>query len=434
MGKNNKKKRKRSLSADSREAAPPTADRTQQTKSKADAGKDKKPNAVKNPLLDKQHAFLYQESISDAERKEFFSDAVPSERRAQLWMDQADLGEELVNRYAWATPDPVAIRILKEFSPLVEVGCGSNAYWCKILREAGVDIVGYDVNVDSGGKIEEGSSKKKKKKKGTTGPSYLKQGGPEVLETEELQKSGRTLFLCYPDEDDVEEEDSDDGDDEEELPSSMGWQCLHHYSGDYVIHVGETFMDANLSVDQAPWGRSTSAEFQQRLSSDFHCLLKVELPNWFHTRDTISVWKRSSISTLVFAAEDEDDEDEEVEYRHIPQNERLPTNLAAPCLAHLLPQGPANGKSSTLLSVQKDMTPSKKEDPASAVKQKRPDQSKQGLETDERTPSVKSSPTVETSTKKQKKKKKKRDSSLEAAKKEMLSNLEKELDDDDNEW
>jgi hypothetical protein len=46
----------------------------------------------------------------------------------------------------------------------------------------------------------------------------------------------------------------------------------------------------------------------------------------------------------VFAADDDDDEDgdgedqedEEVQYRHIPVEERLPTDLAAPCLQHLL--------------------------------------------------------------------------------------------------
>jgi hypothetical protein len=99
-------------------------------------------------------------------------------------------------------------------------------------------------------------------------------------------------------------------------------------------------------MEQTPWGRSSSSDFQQRLASEFHCILKVELPNWLHVRDTISVWKRSAKSTIIFAAdsEEEDDEDEEIEYRHIPVNERLPMNLAAPCCTHLLPQKLSKGE------------------------------------------------------------------------------------------
>jgi hypothetical protein len=369
------------------------------------------PSKIENLLLDQQSRFMEQKGLTDTERHEFFSPSIASDRRAELWMAQADLGEELVNRYAWATPNSVAIRILKEFSPLVEIGCGSNAYWCQILRKSGVDILGYDVNISSGGLIE-GSSKKKKKKnkEAASNPSYLKQGGPDILSSKELQKSGRTLFLCYPDDDEDEGTtppiDSDEDEDEESpsLPTSMGWQSLHHYSGEYVIHVGETFLDANFSMEQAPWGRSSAPEFQQRLASEYHCLLKVELPNWFHTRDSISVWKRSTNSTIVFAADEDEDEtgqeDEEVEYRHIPRNERLPMNIAAPCLAHLLP-GSKGGPNS-----QKSPRPSKpqptKEKPAVSSSQKR---SQSMRETDVDTPVREKTGNPEASRSRKKKKK-----------------------------
>jgi hypothetical protein len=61
-----------------------------------------------------------------------------------------------------------------------------------------------------------------------------------------------------------------------------------------------------------------------------------------HTRDTISVWKRSETCAIVFAADKEEDspeEDEEVEYRHIPLEEQPSTNLATSCLQHLLLSG-----------------------------------------------------------------------------------------------
>jgi hypothetical protein len=302
-----------------------------------------------NPLLQQQSKFL--KSLTPQDRDGFFSDAkVDPERRAKLWMAQAEVGEELVNKYAWATPNDQAIKILKHFSPLVEIGCGANAYWLKLMqRQAGIDIVGYDVNLEQGGTIvvpDSSTQQDKKKRKGSDPSSLIRQGGPDVLSLKENAK--RTLFLCYPDEDDQEpEEDDDDADDDEEnydddrepqVPTSMGWKCLDQYQGEYVIHVGELFSDANLSIDQAPWGRSSSPEFQQRLASEYHCLLKAQLPNWLHTRDSISVWKRSETCAIVFAADEEEDaeEDEEVEYRHIPPDERLPSDLAAPCLQHLL--------------------------------------------------------------------------------------------------
>jgi hypothetical protein len=344
-GKHNKRKRSSTTSgAAGAGSLPPPPTTTKGVVEKSQQQKQKQNHTTQNPLLQHQEAFL--DGLKNrTERYEYFSPTLLVERRAELWMEQATLGESLVNRYSWATPNETAIRILKEFSPLVEIGCGSNAYWCHVLQQQGIDIMGYDVNSESGGKIHaDASSKTKQKKKkssNNTTSSFLRQGGPEVLASKEL--ANRTLFLCYPDEDDVEEEDEDDDDDVDGMGvRSMGAQCLEYFQGTHVIHVGELVTEANLSMDQAPWGRSSAPEFQERLLSEYHCLLKVELPNWLHVRDTISVWKRSATSTIVFAADDDDDdeedeEDEEVEYRHIPMDERLPTNVAAPCLAHLLP-------------------------------------------------------------------------------------------------
>lgn len=43
-----------------------------------------------------------------------------------------------------------------------------------------------------------------------------------------------------------------------------------------VIHVGELFGDSiSMTPGQSPWGRTTSRECQEELSSKFHCILKV---------------------------------------------------------------------------------------------------------------------------------------------------------------
>jgi len=319
-------------------------------KEKSNTGKHaehekKEPNPnVNNPLLLKQQSFLQR--LSPSEREEFFSSATVSpERRAQIWMEQAEIGEELVNQYSWATPDERALKILKEFSPLVEIGCGRNAYWCRFMRAHGVDVVGYDREPHEGGIIQSGKPTGEHQKFENLSFKVYK-GGPEMLRLDENSK--RTLFLCYPDEtagnehrdgDAFKEKIGNDDSDENDSQPSLGSACLEHYQGEYVIHVGELFCDASLSMDQAPWGRSSSPEFQQQLAAEFHCVLRVGLPGWLHVRDTLTVWKRSEVCTLVFAAEDEDEDDEEeeeVEYRYIPKDERLPIDIAAPCFLYLI--------------------------------------------------------------------------------------------------
>lgn len=89
-------------------------------------------------------------------------------------------------------------------------------------------------------------------------------------------------------------------------------------------------------MDQAPWGRSSSPGFQELLASQFHCVLQIPLPNWIHVRDTLTVWKRSSLCSLVFGDEEEEGSVDEVTYRYIPPEERLPTERVAPFIEKIL--------------------------------------------------------------------------------------------------
>eukprot|EP00536_Pseudo-nitzschia_multiseries_P001564 jgi/Psemu1/250685/estExt_Genewise1Plus.C_190201 len=320
-----------------------------------------------NPLYTEQESFL--SSLTPKERDHYFCPlSVTPERRAELWMDQAEIGEGLVNRYAWATPTKECLKIFREFSPIVEIGSGSNAYWAKYMKQmGGIDIVAYDRNTEEGGKIihsETGANRNPRKRnksgngtKSENGESdlsrlMLRKGGAEVLKSTELKD--RTLFLCYPDEEDApvqpdggaDDDDLDDSIEEDhQRPLSFGWQCLNEYKGKYVIHVGElAFFDATLNMEQSPWGRSSSSEFQQRLASEFHCIAKIQLPNWLHVRDSISVWKRSEICQMVFVGDEDDESEEIIEYRHIPPEEMLPRRIIAPCMERLLSQDEANNK------------------------------------------------------------------------------------------
>eukprot|EP00804_Cyclotella_cryptica_P011878 CCRYP_004384-RA/>CCRYP_004384-RA protein AED:0.36 eAED:0.36 QI:0/-1/0/1/-1/1/1/0/380 len=305
-----------------------------------------------NPLQTAQQTFF--NSLSNEARLHFFSPKhVTPEQRAEIWENQAELGEKLINKYAWATPDDRILKIFQHFGPIVEVGCGSNAYWAKWMNaEGGVDVVALDESLESGGKLNVGRDSGKKKSTTqndqvtATGGLLIRCGGPSTLSTDpDIRDSGRTLFLCYPDEEEYQESDStseDDIDVENNIPPSksrsMAAACLEHFTGSTIIHVGELFGDT-LSLDLSPWGRSSSSEFQERLASEYHCILKMKLANnWLHVRDTLSVWKRSETCCMVYE-NDENEEDESAEedqYKYVPPEEVLPTDLAAPCVVHLL--------------------------------------------------------------------------------------------------
>ena len=291
----------------------------------------------RNPLLAAHLEFL--SSLPPNVRRRFFSNRhIDGPTRAEVWSRQADLGEDLVNRYAWAIPNGRALSILKNFAPLVEVGSGANGYWSRMMDDAGIDIVAYDAAVEEGGQIlrNEGTKNEKKKNSKAKDQTGVRKGGPEILSTREIRASGRNLLLCYPDEDDglLTPQESDDEHGRDRPALSMGASCLEHFHGDIIIHVGELYGDT-VASDQAPWGRTSSPEFQERLATEYHCLLKASIPSWLHSRDTISVWKRTETCEITFQG-DGDDVDEMVEYKYIPPEEALPQDIAAPLLQRLL--------------------------------------------------------------------------------------------------
>jgi hypothetical protein len=335
MGKSGRRKRQREKAVSTEGSQPAVPAKKAHNQQKADKREAvTAPTTPPNPHNNSSHSNplrakwkTFWDDLTAEERDHFFSDRhVTPERRAQVWGAQATVGQELVDDYAWAIPDDAALDVLEHFCPLVEIGSGANAYWCRQMKARGMNVVAYDSDPTVGGKIAKASSSSSSDVHKNKGGFVVQQGGPSVLA--EPANAARNLFLCYPDENDSAEEEG----------FSLGLACLQDFQGDHVVHVGEIYGDT-LSVDQAPWGRSSSLQFQERLATEFHCVLQIPLPNWVHVRDTLTVWKRSSLCTLVFAAdeEDEEDEDEEVSYRYIPPEERIPSVRVAPFLRHLLP-------------------------------------------------------------------------------------------------
>ena len=126
MGKN--KKRRKSLGSKADAFAVQNNDALNGSATNSDGSESAAvTNARGNPLYTEQQAFL--SSLAPNERDFYFSSSVSSgnnsvvapERRAELWMEQAEIGEVLVNKHAWATPTRECLTIFRHFSPIVEI-------------------------------------------------------------------------------------------------------------------------------------------------------------------------------------------------------------------------------------------------------------------------------------------------------------------------
>lgn len=240
-----------------------------------------------------------------------FSSAA-DDTRAEQWVRLSVLAAPLSEEYAWAIPDSRALNILASFGPLVEIGAGKG-YWGYLLTKQGVDVVCIDKYVPEATWME------------------VKSGDAKYLRKKICK--GRNLFLCYPDE-----------------GETVGLQCLEHFRGEYIIHVGELMATGCASgPPQTPWGRTSTSEFQVALAEDFHNVLTVQLPSFPFGRDYLSVWKRTeyvdideedysrSLSFLNPRSEDDEENAEEGAdcWADIPEDEQI-TDFAAPAFQKLL--------------------------------------------------------------------------------------------------
>merc|ERR1740139_1095502 len=136
-----------------------------------------------NPLHDRQLEFISE--LPSSTISNFFSPTLEPTVRADVWGRQAEVGEQLTNNYAWATPTPQAMHIIRHFSPIIEIGAGSNGYWAKMMKEFGIDVVAYDSEPKTGGRISGNRAE----------DVWVKKGGPELLKEEYLEIGLRTFGL-----------------------------------------------------------------------------------------------------------------------------------------------------------------------------------------------------------------------------------------------
>ncbi|CAK4079254.1 unnamed protein product [Aphanomyces euteiches] len=248
-----------------------------------------------NPYLEYFTSFQKKQP---KEMDRLFDPDLDDETRETLFNSVDD---SIASKYSWAVPDERALRIIKHYGPIVEMGAGTG-YWGRLLQLRGVDIKCFDLHVPGEEKEEDDEEEEEERRTWMT----VEKGTPEVLK----KHKKRTLMLCYPD-------------DYEDSEESMSLECLNNYSGDTVIHIGELF-GHTLCLPE-PWGRTSSPEFQMRLAAVFHKVLQVPLPSWHSSMDTLTVWKRTKTCIV----------DDGI-YAYIPRDERLHMVMASESTERLL--------------------------------------------------------------------------------------------------
>lgn len=159
---------------------------------------------------------------------------------------------DLVAKFAWALPCDEALRTLKRYSPIVEIGAGTG-YWAYLLRKRRVVIRAYDRYPPH----RDPNPFHPDQRVWTT----VARGGPEKA----AQYPDRTLFLCWP-----------------PYKSKMALNALTQYRGQTVIYVGE-----------GDGGCTGCDMFHAKLDREWSCVETVTLPQWPGIRDRLTVWKRS---------------------------------------------------------------------------------------------------------------------------------------------
>ena len=158
----------------------------------------------------------------------------------------------LVTRYSWAVPSDEAIKVLCQYSPLIEIGAGTG-YWASLIasEEYGGDIVAFD-------KVVPGPDNPYHRESHNYYPILL--GGSEQV----LAHPERTLFLCWP-----------------PYETSFAYDCLSAYEGEYFIYVGE------------PRGGCTADDrFFEKLAAEWEVKEQVDIPQWYGMHDYLTVYHR----------------------------------------------------------------------------------------------------------------------------------------------
>ena len=153
---------------------------------------------------------------------------------------------KFIRTFGFAILTGAAIRLIREYGPIIEVGAGTG-YWTMELARAGIDILATD---PTPGMYFEGSSL-------WTKVEMI--NGPEALE----KHPGRNVLMCWPD--------------REEWPSGV----VSEFTGDHIIYVGEP-RD----------GCTGNNQMFNILDRRYELETRLEIPQFHNIHDQLEVWRR----------------------------------------------------------------------------------------------------------------------------------------------
>lgn len=179
----------------------------------------------------------------------------PRSRVVQRYPSSPDLPNwrDLMHRYSWSIPDPIALEqlVALDLGPIVEIGAGTG-YWANLLTQLNVDIVCYDAHPPA------------------RGPNNWHKFGDQWtpinaagVEAAAAHPS-RALLLSWPPHNDP-----------------MATTALSLYQGDTVIYMGDRY----YSGDDA---------FYDLLDTQWTLAHSIDPVRWEGQRDTLDVFTRTT--------------------------------------------------------------------------------------------------------------------------------------------
>lgn len=182
----------------------------------------------------------------------------------QECLDSLRLRDEFISRFGFAILDRAVVDLIKTFSPIVEIGCGSG-YWSYELNKAGAQVIATDP--------------------GTGRYGSNKDGFPQWLEIERITSveavhkyPGHAVLTVWPD-----------------LPP-LTWpaDALAECENETVIYVGE-----------GECGATADNRFHALLESKFTPMVEaVHIPTFWGVHDYLSIWKKKNKHARRIALED----------------------------------------------------------------------------------------------------------------------------------
>jgi len=151
----------------------------------------------------------------------------------------------MVKVFSWAIPTDKAIGLLRDHSPIIEIGAGGG-YWAWMIEQAGGTVYAYDSWWE----------KYKPRTKWTT----VKHGGPGMIK----RYPDATLFLCWPPYDDA-----------------MALKCLQNYTGEFFFYEGE-----------GEFGCTGDEAFHNEIKLNWKAKKTICVPTWPGIYDKLILYQR----------------------------------------------------------------------------------------------------------------------------------------------